>query len=65
MSDIWNLAETRMHNRIGQDGRQRIDITKETPAYVSDDLPPQIAEACADILNLYTGDNGRQPPPAA
>jgi len=65
MSDIWNLAETRMHNRIGQDGRQRIDITKETPPYVSDDLPPQIAEACADILNLYTGNNGQQPPPAA
>jgi len=65
MSAMWNIAEMRMHHRLTDDGRPHIDISPDLPIYVSDDLPPQITEACAHIINRYTGDNGKQPPPAA
>lgn len=61
MSSMWNIATSRMRARLTDDGRPHIDVSPELPLYVSDDLPPAISEAVAEVIGLYEPGNGRPP----
>jgi hypothetical protein len=61
MSTMWNLAETRIANKRNSRGFPEFNITPEQPEYVSDELPPAISEAVAEIIGLYDPGNGRPP----